>query len=81
MLYEVITAALCDGVVVVEAPSGSGALITVEAAVERGVERVAVIDWDVHHGNGTQSGFYERSDVLTISMHMPLGSWNRNNFV
>ncbi len=53
--------------------------IAVEAAVARGVERIAVIDWDVHHGNGTQSGFYDRSDVLTISMHMPLGSWNANH--
>jgi acetoin utilization deacetylase AcuC-like enzyme len=28
-----------------------------------------VVDWDVHHGNGTQAIFYERSDVLTISLH------------
>jgi acetoin utilization deacetylase AcuC-like enzyme len=32
-------------------------------------ERVAVIDIDVHHGNGTQRIFYERSDVMTISIH------------
>lgn len=31
--------------------------------------RVAVIDVDVHHGNGTQEAFYERADVLTISIH------------
>lgn len=31
--------------------------------------KVAVIDVDVHHGNGTQAIFYERSDVLTASMH------------
>lgn len=31
--------------------------------------RVAVVDWDVHHGNGTEAIFYERSDVLTISLH------------
>lgn len=37
-----LLAALCDGVVVVEAPSGSGALITVEAAVERGVPTAIV---------------------------------------
>ena len=30
---------------------------------------VAVIDWDVHHGNGTQEAFYSRDDVLTISIH------------
>ena len=35
----------------------------------RGIGRVAVVDWDVHHGNGTQKAFYRRSDVLTISIH------------
>ncbi|MBT8460273.1 MAG: class II histone deacetylase, partial [Boseongicola sp.] len=28
-----------------------------------------VLDWDVHHGNGTEAIFYDRDDVLTISMH------------
>jgi acetoin utilization deacetylase AcuC-like enzyme len=32
-------------------------------------ERVAVLDVDVHHGNGTQGIFYERGDVLTVSIH------------
>jgi acetoin utilization deacetylase AcuC-like enzyme len=40
-----------------------------------GAERVAIFDWDVHHGNGTQACFYERADVLTISLHMRHGSW------
>lgn len=31
--------------------------------------RVAILDIDVHHGNGTQSIFYERADVLTVSIH------------
>lgn len=31
--------------------------------------RVAIIDIDVHHGNGTQRIFYERSDVMTLSIH------------
>lgn len=31
--------------------------------------RVAILDVDVHHGNGTQSIFYERQDVLTVSIH------------
>ncbi|HWK75180.1 MAG TPA: class II histone deacetylase [Povalibacter sp.] len=44
--------------------------VAVEAAkAKHGLERVAVIDWDVHHGNGTQSIFYQRPDVLTISLH------------
>ncbi len=35
----------------------------------RGVERIAILDWDVHHGNGTQSAFYDDPSVLTISLH------------
>lgn len=31
--------------------------------------RAAILDIDVHHGNGTQAIFYERSDVLTVSIH------------
>jgi acetoin utilization deacetylase AcuC-like enzyme len=33
------------------------------------VGRVAVVDWDVHHGNGTEAGFYGDRDTLTISIH------------
>ena len=33
------------------------------------VQRIAVVDWDVHHGNGTQAVFYEDPEVLTISVH------------
>ncbi len=44
--------------------------IAIMAAQARGlVSPVAVIDWDVHHGNGTQQAFYNRNDVLTISIH------------
>ncbi len=44
--------------------------IAVEAALAEGrAERVAVLDWDVHHGNGTEAIFYDRADVLTVSMH------------
>ena len=32
-------------------------------------ERVAILDIDVHHGNGTQAIFYQRPDVLTVSIH------------
>jgi len=32
-------------------------------------ERVAILDVDVHHGNGTQGIFYEQPDVLTVSIH------------
>lgn len=44
--------------------------IAVEAARARQeLGRVAVIDWDVHHGNGTEAIFYDRDDTLTISLH------------
>jgi acetoin utilization deacetylase AcuC-like enzyme len=36
---------------------------------ERALERVAVVDYDVHHGNGTEAVFYEDPSVLTISLH------------
>jgi acetoin utilization deacetylase AcuC-like enzyme len=39
------------------------------------LKRACVIDWDVHHGNGTQEGFYADPDVLTVSMHMDHGAW------
>lgn len=49
--------------------------VAVEHARKRGIARVAVVDWDVHHGNGTQEGFYDRDDVLTVSLHMDHGAW------
>jgi acetoin utilization deacetylase AcuC-like enzyme len=35
----------------------------------RGLERIAVVDWDVHHGNGTQEMFFDDPHVLYISTH------------
>ncbi len=44
--------------------------VAIEAAFAEGLaKRVAVLDWDVHHGNGTEAIFYDRDDVLTISIH------------
>ncbi|WP_137392436.1 histone deacetylase family protein [Rhodoligotrophos defluvii] len=37
--------------------------------LRRRYERVAIIDVDLHHGNGTQGIFYDRADVLTVSIH------------
>ncbi|MDZ4734800.1 MAG: class II histone deacetylase [Rhodospirillaceae bacterium] len=34
-----------------------------------GIRRIAVVDWDVHHGNGTEKIFYEDAEALTISIH------------
>jgi acetoin utilization deacetylase AcuC-like enzyme len=39
-------------------------------AIRKGLaQRVLILDWDVHHGNGTQELFYSRPDVLYISIH------------
>jgi acetoin utilization deacetylase AcuC-like enzyme len=48
---------------------GNVAIAAMHALSERGLGKVATLDWDVHHGNGTQQAFYERKDVLTISIH------------
>lgn len=42
--------------------------VTAAALVERG-ERVLVLDWDAHHGNGTQEAFYGSAEVLFVSLH------------
>src|SRR6185437_13468585 len=39
------------------------------AALAAEGERVLVVDWDVHHGNGTQAAFWDRPDVLFVSTH------------
>jgi acetoin utilization deacetylase AcuC-like enzyme len=39
------------------------------AQAELGLERVAIVDWDVHHGNGTQDIFWEDDSVLFVSLH------------
>ena len=44
--------------------------VAIRAAQAEGlVRRVAVLDWDVHHGNGTEAIFWEDPEVLTISLH------------
>ncbi len=49
--------------------------VAIQVLRQHGLKRATVIDWDVHHGNGTQEGFYADPDVLTVSMHMDHGSW------
>ena len=34
-----------------------------------GLERVAIVDWDVHHGNGTEASFRDDESVLFVSLH------------
>ena len=47
----------------------NNAAIAAEYLRDRGAARVAVLDVDFHHGNGTQDIFYDRSDVLYVSLH------------
>jgi acetoin utilization deacetylase AcuC-like enzyme len=39
------------------------------ALAAHGAERVLVLDWDVHHGNGSQAAFYDSAEVLFVSLH------------
>ncbi|MDY0067969.1 MAG: class II histone deacetylase [Steroidobacteraceae bacterium] len=62
-----------------ERDHGAGLCIFANAAVatrlamrEHGLHRVAIVDWDAHHGNGTESAFYDDPSVLTISIHQDL---------
>jgi acetoin utilization deacetylase AcuC-like enzyme len=54
---------------------GMGFCLTNHAAVaaghalSRGLDKVAILDWDVHHGNGTQDIFYDDGRVLYLSVH------------
>lgn len=47
----------------------NNAAVAAQVLRNQGAARVALLDVDYHHGNGTQSIFYERSDVLFISIH------------
>ena len=43
--------------------------IVAQACLDQGAKRVAILDVDYHHGNGTQSIFYNRADVLVANIH------------
>jgi acetoin utilization deacetylase AcuC-like enzyme len=47
----------------------NNAAIAAQALRSQGCGRVAVLDVDYHHGNGTQAIFYDRPDVLFVSLH------------
>ena len=47
----------------------NNAAIAAQWLRDSGAERVAILDVDFHHGNGTQDIFYERADVLFVSLH------------
>jgi acetoin utilization deacetylase AcuC-like enzyme len=47
----------------------SVAIAARHAQAQVGVERVAILDWDVHHGNGTEAIFWDDPSVLYVSIH------------
>ena len=48
----------------------NNAAVAAQHVIDAGrAERIAILDWDVHHGNGTQDIFYDRGDVLYASIH------------
>ena len=47
----------------------NNAAVVAESLVSRGASRVAILDVDFHHGNGTQQIFWQRDDVLYVSLH------------
>lgn len=47
----------------------NNASVAAQAALDRGLKKVAILDVDYHHGNGTQAIFYERADVFYASVH------------
>jgi acetoin utilization deacetylase AcuC-like enzyme len=44
-------------------------IAVMKARAAHKIGRIAIVDWDVHHGNGTQQAFYEDPDTLVISLH------------
>lgn len=48
---------------------GNGVIAAKTLREEFALKKIAIVDWDVHHGNGTQKGFYDDPSTLVISMH------------
>ena len=53
------------------------------AQKELGIKKILILDWDAHHGNGTEDAFYEDNSVLFISIHQdglePIGRGNKED--
>ena len=47
----------------------NNAAVAAQALRDGAKQRVAILDIDYHHGNGTQTSFYERADIFTLSIH------------
>lgn len=82
LVTDVLDGALSQGIAVVRPPGhhatrdqamGFCLLNNVAAAASaaraRGAARVAIVDWDVHHGNGTQDIFWDDPSVMYLSVH------------
>ena len=48
---------------------GNGPVAGMHALAEHQLDKIAYVDWDVHHGNGQQAAFYDDPRALTISLH------------
>jgi acetoin utilization deacetylase AcuC-like enzyme len=48
---------------------GNAAVAARHATAAHGLQRVLILDWDVHHGNGTEAAFWAAPDVLFVSIH------------
>jgi acetoin utilization deacetylase AcuC-like enzyme len=59
----------------------NNAAIAAQALSDGGVDSIAIVDLDAHHGNGTQEIFYERADVFYGSVHADPGVGNFPHFV
>ena len=79
---DVLDGALSQGIAVVRPPGHhatrdramgfcllNNVAVAAAAARERGAARVAIVDWDVHHGNGTQDIFWDDPNVQYLSVH------------
>lgn len=56
------------------------AIAAKHAKKEHGLNRILVLDWDVHHGNGTEKAFYDDKDIAFISIHQDLSFPNNTGF-
>jgi acetoin utilization deacetylase AcuC-like enzyme len=61
--------AIMPAAIISAAITSSTMAAAAQAFRDRGYGKVAVLDIDYHHGNGTQDIFYDRADVLTVSIH------------
>ncbi len=48
---------------------GNAAIAAMSACDRLNLDRVAILDWDVHHGNGTQDAVWDRADIAYVSTH------------